>query len=146
MQFAVNYLVKPTGSVYFPVSEEHLPDAKRHFYVGISYNWHFDIRIPDRDALSSSTLPRHPRRFFRWRTSECLRTHLMWALKIRFPSILPKFMTQWQKAPLKISLRNCCPKWRSSRRAGTPFLARLWRTKDEYATLLPWFSERAQLR
>lgn len=51
VQFAVSYLVKPTGSVYYPVSEEHLPDAKRHFYVGIGYNWHFDIRIPDRDAL-----------------------------------------------------------------------------------------------
>jgi hypothetical protein len=51
VQFAVNYLVKPTGSVYYPVSEERLPDAKRHFYVGIGYNWHFDIRIPDRDAL-----------------------------------------------------------------------------------------------
>jgi hypothetical protein len=51
VQFAVNYLVNPTGSVYYPVSEEHLPDAKRHFYVGIGYNWYFDIRIPDRDAL-----------------------------------------------------------------------------------------------
>ena len=51
VQFEVDYLVQPTGSLYYPESEEHLAEAKRHYYVGVGYEWHFSIRVPDRESL-----------------------------------------------------------------------------------------------
>jgi hypothetical protein len=50
-QFEVGYVVKPTGSLYYPDREKDLSDAKRNYYVGVGYDWRFCIRVPGRQPL-----------------------------------------------------------------------------------------------
>jgi hypothetical protein len=49
--FAVAYLIKVSGDMYYPVKQEHLPEPKRDWYTGIS-QWDFAIRVPGTDSSS----------------------------------------------------------------------------------------------
>jgi hypothetical protein len=48
--FNVVYVIKASGSLYFPVSQEHQPEANRDWYTGISFNWNFNIVVPGASA------------------------------------------------------------------------------------------------
>ena len=62
--FDVTYTVKPSGSVYYPVSQERLAVTRRDYYAGITYDWEFQIRIPQRRAPFRFGLKSEPASLF----------------------------------------------------------------------------------
>jgi hypothetical protein len=48
--FDVEYVIKASGSAYYPEKQEHLSESKRDWYTGISFKWNFNIKIPGADA------------------------------------------------------------------------------------------------
>jgi hypothetical protein len=61
--FDVAYVIKASGSLYYPVSQEHQPEANRDWYTGISFNWNFNIVVPgtstSRFQFSLDSQPAH---------------------------------------------------------------------------------------
>jgi hypothetical protein len=45
--FNVDYKIKTSGEVYYPEKQEHLPEANRDWYTGVSFRWKFNIAVPD---------------------------------------------------------------------------------------------------
>jgi hypothetical protein len=50
IRFTVHYVIKATGEVYYPVSQEKLSAASRDWYTGIGFNWGFLVAVPDEES------------------------------------------------------------------------------------------------
>jgi hypothetical protein len=48
--FKVNYVISTSGDLYYPVREEHLPEAGRDWYTGVSFRWNFNVIVPGVNA------------------------------------------------------------------------------------------------
>jgi hypothetical protein len=44
--FNVDYVIKASGSLYYPERQEHLPMGSRDWYTGISVGWDFNVAVP----------------------------------------------------------------------------------------------------
>jgi hypothetical protein len=47
IQFGVAYVIKPSGGLYYPTDQEHLQEASRNWYTGVSFDWNFQIAVPN---------------------------------------------------------------------------------------------------
>jgi hypothetical protein len=48
--FKVNYVISTSGDLYYPVKQEHLPEANRDWYTGVSFKWKFNVIVPGVNA------------------------------------------------------------------------------------------------
>ncbi len=44
--FNVAYVIRASGGMYYPEKQEHVPEARRDWYTGISFDWNFYITVP----------------------------------------------------------------------------------------------------
>jgi hypothetical protein len=50
IKFTVQYAIRATGEVYYPVSQEKLEAAGRDWYTGIGFDWGFFVAVPDGES------------------------------------------------------------------------------------------------
>lgn len=63
--FNITYVITASGTVYYPEKQEHLPEASRDWYTGISFLWNFGISVPDANASKFEfSLESHPAEVF----------------------------------------------------------------------------------
>jgi hypothetical protein len=47
----VAYLIEASGrDTYFPANQEHLPEAQRDWYTGVSFKWNVDVFVPSAES------------------------------------------------------------------------------------------------
>jgi hypothetical protein len=47
--FTVGYVIEASGELYYPVSQERLPENSRDWYTGIGFDWDFHVNVPDEE-------------------------------------------------------------------------------------------------
>ena len=47
--FTVGYEIEASGELYYPVSQEHVPEKSRDWYTGIGFDWDFGVRVHDEE-------------------------------------------------------------------------------------------------
>ena len=50
IRFTVQYVIKTTGEMYYPVSQERLSAESRDWYTGIGFDWDFFVAVPDEES------------------------------------------------------------------------------------------------
>lgn len=50
LRFVVRYLIRATGEIYYPVSQEKLNISTRDWYTGIGFDWGFLVAVPDANS------------------------------------------------------------------------------------------------
>jgi hypothetical protein len=50
VKFTVQYAIRATGDVYYPVSQEKLSAVGRDWYTGIGFDWSFFVAVPDEES------------------------------------------------------------------------------------------------
>ena len=65
IRFRVQYVIKATGELYYPVSQEKLSGASRDWYTGIGFDWGFLVAVPnDESSRFQFSLKSEPAQLF----------------------------------------------------------------------------------
>jgi hypothetical protein len=63
--FSVNYVIRDSGELYYPAKQEHIQEADRDWYTGISFAWKFNIVVPGPNTSTFQfSLDSQPARLF----------------------------------------------------------------------------------